>query len=458
MAANAIGSHAIVIGGGIAGLLSARALIDHFEHVTLIERDHYPHEPVFRPGVPQARHLHVLLVRGQQIVETLFPGIRAKLIARGAIELDFCNDCSYYTPTGWMPRFPSRLKGYSLSRPLLEWQIYQELKTHYPVKLIEGHEVVELLANTGAQCVTGVRMRARTHTAPAENETTDLAADLIVDASGRTSRASQWLESLGYAPPAETVINAFLGYASRLFAPSSDPNRTWKGIIVNANPPHNLRAGGIWPIENGAWTVLMAGSNKDYPPTEEDAFLDFSSTLPDNALYEALKGAQPLTPVSSYRSTENRLRHFEHLARQPEGFIAIGDTVCAFNPIYGQGMTVASLSALVLSESLSQQRRVGLPGFSQRFQRQLAKVHALPWQLASSSDFRFPGTVGVAGRKTGRAARWMQQYTDDVLRILPMSTTATRAFLEVVHMISSPTALFHLAIMLKVFTHGRSKL
>src|SRR5437870_340741 len=89
-------SHAIVIGGGIAGLLAARVLINHFEMVTLIERDQYPNEPVFRPGVPQGRHVHSMLLRGQRELEVLFPDLGRKLVGNGAIERDYGHESHYY--------------------------------------------------------------------------------------------------------------------------------------------------------------------------------------------------------------------------------------------------------------------------------------------------------------------------------------------------------------------------
>jgi 2-polyprenyl-6-methoxyphenol hydroxylase-like FAD-dependent oxidoreductase len=442
-------NHAIVIGGGIAGLLAARVLTNHFANVTLIERDHYPAEPSPRAGAPQSRHVHILLVRGQQILEDLFPGIKDKLIAQGAIETDFLADYRYLVPAGWLARTPSRLRGYTCTRSLLEWQVHHELLTYDRVHVLEGHEVIDLTASSTGRAVTGVRIRQRSHTAPEASEPIVMAADLVVDASGRDSQAARWLESLGYTPPPETIINPFLGYATRFYAPP-DEHRSWKGMLLNAAPPKSLRGGLIWPIEGGHWIVVMAGTGKDYPPTDEEGFLEFARSLLDLALYDALQGAHPISTIYGYRRTENRLRHFERLARLPAGFVALGDAVCAFNPIYGQGMTVATLGALSLDESLTRYRRRDMATLTRYFQKKLAKVNALPWQLAAAADER---VVAAQGRKKGWMTRLIYRYFDDINALLPSSPGLSEIYLETLHMIRPPRTLFHPVLALSVLRY-----
>jgi 2-polyprenyl-6-methoxyphenol hydroxylase-like FAD-dependent oxidoreductase len=448
------GSHAIVIGGGMAGLLSAHVVSQYFERVSLIERDHYPEGPVFRAGVPQGRHVHVLLVRGQHILEAFFPGLKEKLVAQGAMEGDFMADYGYFFPSGWYPPTPSRLKGYACSRPLLEWQVRQEVMAGERVSVIEEHEVVHLVGSRDGRAVTGVQMRARQRTGLAERELITLTADLVVDASGRDSQISNWLESLGYPRPPETVANPFLGYASRLYTPASDPSRTWKGLLIQPDPPNRLRNGVIWPVEGGHWLVGLGGTGKDYPPTDEDGFLAFVQSLPDPLFSEALKDAQPHSSIVGYRRTENRWRHFERLPRLPEGLVVLGDAVCTFNPIYGQGMTVAALGAVVLDESLRQQRRQGLTGWSRRFQRKLARMNKTPWQLAMASDSRVPA---LEGKKPSGLAPVLYRYVDHLVELLPRDPFVGQTFSEVVHMIKSPRALFHPAIVARVLLHRSSR-
>src|SRR6266700_2883964 len=283
---NSSGLHAVVVGGSIAGLLAARVLLHHFDQVSLIERDYYPWEPVALSGVPQGPHVHILFIRGQQIFEELFPGIKDKLVMRGAVEADFSNDYLYRFQSGWLPRAPSQLKGYACTRPLLEWQVLQELQTYQRVQTIQGHEVIGLLASKDQQLVTGVRLRKHKQSGERESQSWNLRADLVVDATGRFSHASRWLEELGYQPPSETVVNAFLGYATRVYAPPSDPARNWKGMLIQSNPPKNLRTGFVWSVEADRWLVLLVGAGKDYPPIREADFLAFARGLIDPLLFE----------------------------------------------------------------------------------------------------------------------------------------------------------------------------
>lgn len=449
-----LGKHAVVLGGGIAGLLTARVLTEHFERVSLIERDRYPEDPVFRPGVPQGRHFHLLLARGQQIIEELFPGIQHDLVARGAIESDLIKDHRFHSAFGWLPRMPSPLRVYAMTRILLEWQVRQALVKNPQIHIIDGHEVVNVIASGDAKSVIGVSLRARpqlggqAQAGRDEPQPLQVPADLVVDATGRESKAPEWLKSLGYDPPQETIINPFLGYASQLCTLPSDPQRNWNGMIIFANPPENLRTGMIWPTEGGHWMVLLGGTGKDYPPTDTDAFLEFGKGLSDPSWFEAIKEAQPVSSIYSYRKTENRLRHFERLRRQPERFLVIGDGVCALNPVYGQGMTVAALGAIELRACLRQSGPNDLPGLAHRFQRKLARINAAPWTFATSADMRVPGIEG--GESMTWITKLITRYLDRLTQLAVTDPSVAFQFFQVMHMIEPSTALFKPSIAMKV--------
>lgn len=464
-----LGKHAVVLGGSMTGLLAARVLTEYFERVSVVERDHYPADPIFRPGVPQARHPHLLLLRGQQILEELFPGIRQDLITRGAIDCDFINDYPFRAPSGWLSRSPSQLRVYVSTRPLLEWQVRQALVKNPQIQIIDGHAVLNLVASEDAKSIIGVSLRARPHSGgqaqgvvptggqgqgtiltdgQAQDTVSTVVADLVVDATGRDSKAPQWLKSLGYVPPSETTINPFLGYATRLCDLPADPRRDWKGLIIQSDPPRNLRSGALWPTEDGHWMVLLIGAGKEYPPTDEDAFLEFARGLPDLAMFEVIKDAQPLSPIYGYRQTENRIRHFERLQRQPERFLVIGDAACSFNPIYAQGMTTAALGAMTLRECLRQCSHGGLSGLPHRFQRKLARVNASSWTLATATDIRIPGAEGGS---INWINKWQYDYLDRFLRLLPKDDYLTARFFKVLHMIEAPNVFFHPVTAIKVF-------
>ncbi len=265
------------------------------------------------------------------VLERLFPDIAAELIDVGVPQVDWIADSQALSARGWLPRFETNLKGISPSRDLLEWSVRQRLMQHGRVSFPEACDVVGLLPGGNASDVAGVRVRARQE--PGLGDEEDLAADFVVDASGRDSHAPEWLTALGYAAPQETVINSFLGYASRYYELPKDSGIDWKLLLLPRMPPALKRGGAIYLLEGHRWIVTLSGGGKDYPPTDEEGFLAFARSLASPALYEAIKDAKPLSPISGYRRTENRWRHYERLARWPEGFVALGDAVCAFNPV-----------------------------------------------------------------------------------------------------------------------------
>jgi 2-polyprenyl-6-methoxyphenol hydroxylase-like FAD-dependent oxidoreductase len=433
-------THALVIGGGIAGLLAARVLLRHFERVTVIERDRYPEEPVFRAGVPQGRHAHIMLLRGQQALETLFPGLKATLLAQGAVERVYGAEgegASLYSYGGRCPQIPPVLRGWNCSRPFLEWHIRQKLAQEARLHIVEGHEVVHLLASGAEPAISGVQFHARTSSFPKEIQ--ELRADLVVDASGASSRAATWLRELGNATPRACTIDICINYATCMYRPAEQS--PWKEIALQTTQP-GRPAGALMEIEKGRWLVSLTGvgSGQPFPKTQED-FLAFLQTLKEPALFDAVRRATPISPVYGYRKVGNYQRIF---SRPPEGLIVLGDALCSLNPLYGQGMTIAALEALLLDACL--QRHAGRQGFAALFQKKAAALLAFPWRLAATAD--------AASRFTpeGDQARGFS-YLDDLMALLPYDQQALLTFLEVIHMVRSPLALVHPPLVMKVLAH-----
>ncbi len=382
-------SHAIVIGGSLTGMLAARVLSEHFDQVTLIERDRFPEGPAPRHEVPQARHFQVLLSRGLNIVEGLFPKLSEEMISAGAVEIDAGADLAWLNPAGWGINFKPGLKALSFSRDLLDWSVRRRVSAIPNIRLIENCEVMELITNERRDAIAGVLFRYRSQSDKAAGKEDWLAADLVVDASGRASKMPQWLSEIGYEPPAETVINAHLGYASRLYKIPADFYTNRKGAFAQAAPPEHIRGGIMFAIEGDRRIVTLAGRDRDYPPTDEEGFLAFARSLRNPLIYDAIKNAEPLTPITGYRGTENRWRHYELLERWPESLIVIGDGACAFNPVYGQEMPTATIGAEWLDKCLREQPG-DLSGLARRFQRGLAKLYADPWMLSTGEDYPLP--------------------------------------------------------------------
>ena len=436
----------------MAGLLAARVLADNFEHVTIFERDFYPEGTDPRRGLPQGHHLHALLGRGQQIIEEFFPGIRDDLIANGACVLDSGDEIAWRTPQGWGKPFHSGLKVLAFSRPFLDWHVRQRLSLIENVEIVTGSEVTGLVTNSDRDGVSGISFKLHsTESEEQENGTPTLqfmAADLVVDASGRNSRAPQWLTALGYEPPRESIVNAFLGYASRIYARSNEEGEGPKAIFLQAAPPDLTRMGIVFPIEGNRWMLTLCGGDRDYPPVDDHEFLNFARSLPSSLIFDTVRDAKSLSPIRSFRATQNRCRHYEAMHRFPGQFILLGDSVCAFNPVYGQGMTIAAMGAVELNRAISQWKDLKFGDrFTRGFQKRLAKINSLPWALATGEDCRYRGTEGAS--RTLKA-RFMHAYLDRVIALTTKDIKVRALWLKVFQMLMPPSVLFSPAVLLKV--------
>ena len=431
--------HALVIGGSLAGLLAARVLADHFEQVTLIERDAFPEGPAHRNGVPQARHLHVLLLKGKAIFERYFPGLGEELIASGAVPADVGSEFLTVSVYGRIAPAQTGLIMLLCSRYLIEWRIRHRLGLYKNVRILSRGDVTGLLAGEGNRQVDGVQLHSRGD----EPLPSTLAANLVVDCSGRGSSASDWLAGMGYPSPEMTVVNSHLGYATRWYKqPAQVP--AWKGMLVAVKPPDNPRGGALLPAEGGQWIVTLAGTAGQYPPTDEAGFMEFASQLSDPIVYEAIRQAEPVSQIFGYRRTENQWRRYERLKSWPGGFVVVGDAACCFNPVYGQGMTAAALGASLLDEQLRAETGNFTPEFGLAFQSRLAKQLETPWLMATGEDFRWENTEGD---RPGRAARFIQRYIDRVIKLSRRDPRASRAFIEVAHLLQPPASLFRPGIL-----------
>ena len=441
---------AIVIGGSMAGLLAARVLTDHFGRVTVIDRDRFPIRPGFRKGVPQSRHPHALLARGQEVIEGFFPGIVGELLADGAVNVNAPADILSLTRFGWGPRYPG-LRVLSMSRELLEFHVRRRLAMSPTVDLIEDNDVVDLIHVDGS--IDGVVIQPRIEPGAPSHDATTEAGSIIVDASGRGSRTPEWLRVLGYDPPRETKILSHAGYASRYYAQPDDFAADWKLLFFFPSPEHP-RGGVLFPIEGRRWLVTLIGMGGDYPPTDDAGFLGFAKTLQTPMLHNVIRDATPIGPIRGYRRTENVLRHYEDIAHRPARLVVVGDAACAFNPIYGQGMTVASLQALALDRWLDDepgsQRRE--PAAAARFQKAVSTISAVAWRLATSADRQYPTTEGT---RPGRTNRMLGSYLDRLQRVATRDRVVASAFRNVTQLLVPPSALFAPGVLLRVLTPRR---
>ena len=390
MAPNLIGEQAVVIGAGMAGLTAAGALADSFDQVVVLERDSLTEGPAYRVGTPQARHVHALLVSGQRALSELFPGFEQDLARAGAVPLRGGLDVRIERP-GYDP-FPQRDLGwlsYALSRPTIERAVRRRVESRANTTLRERCRVQEVLATPDGAAVTGVRYE------DGGGASGTIAADLVVDASGRGALTLALLQSIGRPLPEETTIGIDLGYASCVFAVPDDASTDWKGVMTFGHAPHNSRGGLMLPLEGNRWMATIGGRHGDVPPGDPEGFLTYARALRTQTIYTAISHAKRLGGVARYGFPESVRRHFERLDVFPSGLLPIGDAICRFNPVYGQGMSVAAQEACLLQRLLERLGGVSNPiaGLAPAFFAEVQPLIETPWSVAIL-DFVFPDTRG----------------------------------------------------------------
>ena len=417
--------NAVVLGGSVAGLLAAHVLSRHFAHVTLIERDAFPKGPEARKGVPQSRQLHGLLAGGRRALEALFPGFREDLLARGAHDVDV-GTCGDFLLAGRpLPRAATGLRCFLMSRPLLEHCIRERVLAAPNIHVRERCVADKLLGNrevVRALALTDMRTDTRE----------ELPADLIVDATGRGSRMPEWLTQLGAAAPSEERVTVNLHYTS--FYVKRKPSHLGGDLVWIDNPhPSSHRAGAALAVEDERFVVGLTGYLDEVMPTDYEGALMFAKSLRGPALYELLRDTEPVSELRGMRFAASQRRRYERLSA-PRGVLVLGDALCSFNAVYGQGMTVAALEALALDDCL---QNGGTRLFS-RFQRAAAKLVDTPWSIVVGGDYTF---AGVQGKRT-LGIRAMNAFMERLTLAAASDKRVSSAFLHVMHMCEPPTRLF----------------
>ena len=408
--------HAVVIGASLAGLLAARVLSAHFGRVSVIERDRLPDGVAEHLDIPQGPYVHGLL--GGAVLMDIFPDLFSTMVQEGP-PLASSSEVRWYHFGVWKaPLLIERQVVYQ-SRPFLEQHVRTCLAARDNVWFIDACEVTGLCMQDDQ--VAGVFLRYRDE----EQYKEMLPATCVVDASGRGSRTPQWLAHLGYGRVQESSVTVDASYATRIYRPPDPLPRDWKMMIVNGTPPDERRGGFLFPLHDGNWMVTLAGMFGDDPPDDERGFLEYARGLPVPDLYETIKEAEPVTAIVTYRCAANQRRYYERLSRLPAGFVVMGDALCSFNPIFGQGMNIAALEATLLDTFLREQQSRAMPcrghAWTTRFQKALASVVQAPWKLASGDDFRYPEAQGKRPFGT-RLFNWYMRRIHELMASYPLVT------------------------------------
>jgi 2-polyprenyl-6-methoxyphenol hydroxylase-like FAD-dependent oxidoreductase len=422
----------------MAGLLAARVLSDRVEEVTIVERDDLPEQPADRKGVPQGRHAHALLPSGEQVLRNLFSGMMEDLEAGGAQRITTSRS-KWWQFGGYRVDVPG-LTGVSFSRCFLENMVRKRVLELPRVSLVSA----------GAQGLAVESGRASGVVAAVDGRLQQIPADLVLDASGRGAQVAGWLEAAGYPGPDVAHVTIDMAYATRLYQRTIGrlPDDTW--MITIGDPTCNRRFGVVFPIEGPRWIVTLAGVHGDRAPTDDAGFLEFAETLPTGDVADVIRHEEPLTPIVTHRLPSNQWRHFEKLDRHLRGFLAIGDAICSFNPIYGQGMSSAALQAVALGSSID---AVGIdsPALAARFYKAAAKVIANPWAIAVGGDFAFPETTGPKPPMVNR----INSYVKKVIIAAQYDPVVARAIWEVQGLVASPPSLMKPQVMVRVLRTAR---
>lgn len=432
--------HAVIVGGSIAGMLAARVLRDHFARVTILDRDQEPERAAHRSGVAQSKHLHLLLLGGQQVLETLFPGFERDLAAAGTVALRAGHDT--LTIEGGVP-WPLRDLGFTnraQTRPLLEDVVRRRLLQSDRIELRWDCRVTGLSFDQASRRVRGVRYRAG-------GASHELAADLVIDASGRTTQALEWLDELGYARPDETRIEVDFGYATAVF--ETPPVARLPQLALAIIPPlPDKRGGALQPIEGGRWMVSLAGRLGDQPPGDLEGFREFARSLCSPLLHDVIHDLSPLEPIARFRYPASVRRRYERLAAFPEGLLLIGDALCSFNPVYGQGMSAAAKQAEALGRLVGDACATGRPldGTWRPYFKIASQIVATPWTQAGSADLAYPETIG----KRPDNFELMQQFNRGLVQLAREDGAVHKLLFEVMQLVTPVDAFRDPALIERV--------
>lgn len=432
--ASARGGHAVVVGASIAGLLAARALSDAFTRVTVIDRDALPDAPETRRGVPQSRQVHGLLARGAEALDELFPGFSDDMIAAGAAHGDSQADFRWYLDTYPLALAQSGIRLIGLTRRRIERMIRARVAALPGVEITDSAAVTGLVASDGR--VTAARVR---HAGAAEESV--IGADLVVDAAGRGSRAAAWLRELGFPEPATSEVHINVVYVTRHYQFAQILEESIGAAV--APFPGQRRGGLVMRVEGGQFAVVIAGVLGDEPPTDDEGMLAFAESLHAPQIAEVIRSAKPLDDPAKMRYPASVRHHYEKLDRYLDGFLVTGDALCSFNPVYGQGMTVAALEALTLRRLLAE----GTDRLAPRFFRAVASTVDGAWSVSVGGDLRFAQVEGERPPFGGLVDRYLDRYR----AAASVDPVLGKTFLRVTNLIDPSAQLMAPGHMLRVF-------
>jgi flavin-dependent dehydrogenase len=426
-------------------------LSKHFDRVVVLEKDALSYsEPEHRKSLPQAHHHHVMLRKGQLVLEQYLPGFQQSLLENGAPTLDYGRDVNLYASGGALPKFLSDLPLYPVRRVLIDWLLLQRVGAIPNVQILDKASVEGLIFD-GSKCrVLGVSVKH-------EGSVQELRAQLTLDCSGRGSRLPKWLEKIGVARPYESRVDARLGYASQLFrlpdladSEQKDSDLAKSAFVqkycmdIAASAPNQPRAVGLWPVENNLWLLTMISMNGLKPPSNELEKQRFVAQMKVPALTEFVARAERVSDVVQHRGTANIWKHY-HKLRMPSGLLVLGDANCCYNPLHGQGMSVtASIVELLDNAFETGGAQSNVEVFSSawvsKFLSRSRWIYQQAWSVALTEDLRWSDTRSQ-NVSLKRFLAFSHFYIDRLIRRGYKNPKIIQRCLEVTNMIRSPLSL-----------------
>ncbi|MGA7263114.1 MAG: NAD(P)-binding protein [Stellaceae bacterium] len=438
-----LGRRAVVVGAGIGGLSMAGALAKYFERVEIFERDSLFPSGGSRSGTPQDRHPHGLLAGGLRALGEIFPGFESDLARAGAVPVQVAQEVQYERPdVGVLPKRDFGLLLLCASRPLIELVLRRRVEAIANIVLRPKCRMTGIVPTTSGDAVDGIRFDA------GSGRSEILAADLVVDASGRGALTSTLFDALGWERPAETEVGVDLSYATVVVAIPPNAPSDWKLVLTQPDPPFLALHAVLVPIEGDRWIIAIADHHAVARPETWDAFLEASRSLITPTVYNALRYAQPPDGIRHYRFPVSIWKHFELLPSLPRGVLPVADAFCRFNPIHGQGMSSAAKQALLLQDVLGRAVAAADPiaALQAGFMAEVASVLETPWNMSTSADLAFPMTRGIRPENFEEA----QQFEAALFRAAVADPDVHRAMMEVAQLLQPQSRLKEPQIMRRI--------
>ncbi|MEQ5091656.1 FAD-dependent monooxygenase [Providencia rettgeri] len=422
-----------IIGGSITGCIAAEMLSKYFDDITIIEKDSFIPDSSKRKYVPHENHAHILLKKGMELLEKIFPGIIDELNIKGAPYSNLGEDIDWFQYGSWKIKYKSKYRICFSTRILLDSVIRQRILKNNKIKVKDNTSVEKMIVNKNK--VTSLSIRE-------SNNTQVIFSDLVIDSSGFGSKTDKMLTDSGISKVESTIIKKHLKYVSRIYKIPSNLVKEYKNkaiIIWSSND--NCNIGLLLPVENECCIVSVGSCFSQEPKPDEESYLSFIKNLPSEKIYNTVKKLEPISDIYYFKYIGSTWKHYEKLHDFPSGLIVLGSALCGMNPFYGQGITMSLSQIRILENNITKLKNAQNTVL---IQKKIAKSLKTPWEVSKTEDFRhqkFHKQVTIT-------MKFLQWYSKEFSIFANNNLFAREVQHKVAHFISSPIAIFHPKILM----------